>query len=138
MKSSMMVGLLAAVAGALAVQTRPGSPLSLTSPDGRTAIEIRRAGGGPFAYHVTREGKDVLADSPLGLRRVDQTFDAAALTFIGSDAVRAVDERYTMPHGKAHAHHVLATPAARHSTLSCARRTTVSRSAMPFPTTAPA
>ena len=108
MKSLAFMGVLAAAAGSLVVQARVNGPMSVTSPDGRTTIEVRRAAGGPFVYHVTRRGQDVLADSPLGLRRVEQNFDAAALTFIGSDAIRAIDDRYTMPHGKARAHRVVA------------------------------
>jgi alpha-glucosidase len=95
-------------------QGPPGVVISLKSPDGRTAIEVRRGAtgnhetGGPLVYRVTRHGQDVLADSPLGIRRADQNFDAATLTFVGAADVRTIDERYSLPHGKAREHHVVA------------------------------
>src|SRR5262245_17575436 len=86
---------------------------TVKSPDGRTAIEILRSyrGSGvygPLVYHVTRDGRDVIAASPLGVRRGDATFDAATLTLVSATNVRAIDERYTVPHGKSRAHHVTA------------------------------
>lgn len=89
----------------------------MKSPDGRTAIELRRWPATPDAgsdkngrlfFHVMRDGKDVIGDSPLGIRRADQTFDASSLTLVGGTNLRQVDERYSMPHGKAHEHHVVA------------------------------
>src|SRR5689334_4759270 len=90
-----LIGALAA-AGAPTAFVPPRVIAALESPDGRTAIELRRAQtsgdkDGPLVYHVTRNGQDVLADSPLGIRRADQAFDAAALTLIGAGDVRAID-----------------------------------------------
>jgi hypothetical protein len=79
--------------------------ITVTSPDGRSAIEIRHYPA-HFVYHVTRDGKDVVVDSPLGVRRSDEAFDAATLTFVGADEIRMIDERYTMRSGKAREHHV--------------------------------
>jgi len=98
---------LAAVLLALAVSTaRAQLSLLLTvkSPNGRTAIVIWR--DGPLFYRVTRDGEDVVAGSPLGIRRADQDFDA--LTFVGATDVRTIDERYTTPDGKTREHHVVA------------------------------
>jgi len=100
-------------------QAPPGVVTRLASPDGRTTIELRRGPtgnhevGGPLVYRVTRDGQEVLADSPLGLHRADQRFDAATLTLVGAADLRTIDERYTLPHGKARDHHV----AARERTL---------------------
>jgi alpha-glucosidase len=80
-------------------------PWSVTSPDGRTAITVVRQGDGRLVWRVTRESQPVLADSPLGIRRADQTFDAG-LTFVSASPSRTIDERYTMPFGKRKDHHV--------------------------------
>src|SRR4029079_17215841 len=83
--------------------------VSVSSPDGRTTIAlVRRGDKGPVFYRVTRDRGVILDDSPLGLKRADQPFDPGAMTFAGAAPERAVDERYTMPHGKAHAHHAVA------------------------------
>src|SRR6478752_2218577 len=104
-----MKWIIAAVLVAAAADLVPPRVLAtVKSPDSRTAIEIRRWARGTLVYRVTRDGQDVLADSPLGLRRADQDFDPAKLTLVGSTDVRAIDERYTMPHGKAHDHHITA------------------------------
>ena len=100
-----LAALVLALAVAAPSQAPPGAAATLTSPDGRTAIEIRRD---PLRYRVTRDGQEVLADSPLGIRRADQNFDSAGLTLTAADAVRSLDERYTMLHGKARQHHVVA------------------------------
>src|SRR5262249_2901547 len=87
---------------------------TVKSPDDRTAIELRRWPTGrpnqygPVVYHVTRDGTDVLVDSPLGIRRADQDFAAATLAFVGADNFRTIDERYTTRSGKTREHHVIA------------------------------
>src|SRR5262249_52123556 len=55
-----------------------------------------------------RDGQEVVADSPLGIRRADQDFDAATLTFVGATDFRTIDERYTMRSGKRRERHVVA------------------------------
>jgi alpha-glucosidase len=81
-------------------------PWLVASPDGRTAIAVARHQDGRLTYRVTRETQTVLGDSPLGIRRADQSFDAG-LTFVGASPVRTIDDRYTMPYGKRKDHHVL-------------------------------
>jgi alpha-glucosidase len=108
---------LAAAAMVATTLSAAGAPVrilaTVTSTDGRTAIEIRRHPAGedrywPLVYHVTRDGKDVIVDSPLGIRRGDQDFDPATLTLVGATNVRAIDERYTLRSGKAREHHAVA------------------------------
>jgi alpha-glucosidase len=97
--------LLLAPAGAAVAQVS-SQPWSVASPDGRTAIALTRQDG-RLTYRVTRESQPVLADSPLGIRRADQTFEAG-LTFVSISPVRNIDDRYTMPYGKKKDHRVLA------------------------------
>jgi len=86
---------LPATAGA---QTWP-----ISSPDGRTAAAIRRETDGTLTWSVSRAGGPVLDASPLGIRRDDEPF-ATGLRFINASSVRAIDERYAMPHGKRREH----------------------------------
>ena len=104
---------LLALATAL-IQVPPRILATIKSPDGRTAIEIRRYHSkgnefGPLVYRVTRDGTPIVHDSPLGLRRGDQDLSGADLTLVGASNPRTIDERYELPHGKARAHHVVAT-----------------------------
>jgi alpha-glucosidase len=104
--------LAAAASMSLADFTPPRIVATVKSPDGRTAIELRRwhVGGGkygPLGYYVLRDGREVLSGS-LGIRRADATFDAATLTLVGGTDVRTLDERYTTPHGKSREHHFTA------------------------------
>src|SRR3954462_2583699 len=79
-----------------------------TSPDGRTTIELGGRDGESIAYRVTRDGEVILDSSPLGIRRQDQAFTDATLTFTGATDARTIDERYTTPHGKRREHRVAA------------------------------
>ena len=111
---------MAMVAAALSAARAPIRVIAtVTSPDGRTAIEVRRGPAGsdrysPLVYHVTRDGHEVILDSPLGLTRTDQDFDGAALTPIGATDVRAITDRYTLPHGKSREHLVKANERTLH------------------------
>jgi alpha-glucosidase len=78
---------------------------SVASPDGRTIIAVSRQPDGGLRYRVTRDNQPVLGDSPLGIRRPDQTFDSG-LTFVSASAPRVIDERYATPSGKRKDHHV--------------------------------
>ena len=103
------IGILAALlAPAWALLPQPSSAAwSVTSPDGRTAIAVSRRADGALQYRVTRDGQIVLGDAPLGLRRADARFDTR-LTYQSAGDVRAIDERYSLPHGKRHEHHIVA------------------------------
>ncbi|HVD92647.1 MAG TPA: glycoside hydrolase family 97 N-terminal domain-containing protein, partial [Vicinamibacterales bacterium] len=81
-------------------------PWSVASPDTHTAIAVERQPDGRLVWRVTRDAQPVLMDSPMGIRRADQAFDAG-LTFVSASPVRNIDEHYTMPHGKRHDHHVV-------------------------------
>ena len=91
-------GMTAIVAAAIltfpagGVQAQGSQPWSVASPDGRTAIAVSRQPDGRPVYRVTRDGQPVLGDSPLGIRRADQAFDAA-LTFVSVSPVRNIDDR---------------------------------------------
>ena len=116
MKSITGLAAIVAVimAAAPAAFTPPRIVATVKSPDGRTVIELFRYKVGqpdrygPLLYHVTRAGKQVVGDSRLGIRRTDETFDGAAITLVGGTDLRTIDERYTMPHGKAREYHVRA------------------------------
>ena len=79
---------------------------SLSSPDGRNTITVSRTADGRVAFRVARDGRLLLAESPLGIRRADQTFDAG-LAFVSESPTRTIDERYAMPFGKRKDHHVV-------------------------------
>jgi hypothetical protein len=109
----LLVATLAVASAPAARSVPPRVLATVKSPDGRTAIQLLRYHVaadkyGPLLYRVTRDGKDVIRDSPLGLRRADEDFDTETMTLIGGTPPRSIDERYTLPHGKARAHHVIA------------------------------
>jgi alpha-glucosidase len=93
-------------AGAASAQVVPSQPWSVASPDGRTTIEVAQQPDRRLVWRVTRDAQPVVADSPLGIRRADQAFDAA-LTVVSVSPIRNIDERYTMPYGKRRDHHVV-------------------------------
>src|SRR5260370_6433911 len=98
MRSSIViVALLAAAAS-------PVQRWSLASQDGRTAIDVARTAG-RLTWHVSHAGATVLVDSLLGIRRAEQSF-VDGLRFVSASGTTTIDERYQMPHGKRHDHHV--------------------------------
>ena len=104
--------LVLAVATSL-LQVPPRVLATVMSPDGRTVIEIRRYHVkadqfGPLLYNVTRDGREVLRDSPLGIQREDEDFTGADVGLVGGTSLQTIDEQYTLPHGKAKSHHVMA------------------------------
>jgi alpha-glucosidase len=101
MKLSIVVLSLIAPAAASA-QT-----WAVESPDGRTVVTLERHDGGHLTWRITRDRESVLEASPLGIRRDDQSF-ADGLVVIDAAALREIDERYTMPHGKRRDHRVRA------------------------------
>jgi alpha-glucosidase len=80
---------------------------SLQSPNGNIQFSVVMDGAGKLAYTVHKEGKTVLATSPLGIVTDRESF-TEGLSFTRADT-QAIDEAYTLPHGKAsyyvnHAH----------------------------------
>jgi alpha-glucosidase len=82
------------------------SPWTVTSPDGHTTISVARQADGRLNWRVMRDSQPILEDSPLGVRRTDQAFDAG-LTFVSASDPKTIDERYATPDGKRRDHHVV-------------------------------
>jgi alpha-glucosidase len=80
---------------------------SVTSPDGHNAIELMRHRDGRVTYRVARDGRVVVADSPLAVRRADQAF-IRGLVLITAAKPGAIDEQYQTLHGKRRQHRVRA------------------------------
>src|ERR1051326_4883032 len=97
MRVLLTVPLLLSVAGGARVSAQ--DLWSVSSPDGRNTITVARKADGRVAFRLARDNQPLLAASPLGIRRADQTFDAG-LPFVSESPVRTIDERYTMPFGK--------------------------------------
>ena len=96
-----------AIAALLHVTPAAAQQWTVNSPDNRTAIVLSRSGSGQLLWRATRGSTPVIADSPLGVRRTDQTF-VDNLTFVSATDVANIDERYTTPHGKRREHQVSA------------------------------
>ena len=107
MKWFVLSVAVATPAAALLGQMPPSQPWTVTSPDGRTAIAVSRTAEGTLQYRVTRGGRVVIGDSPLGIRRADEAF-VNRLTYQGMSEPRVIDERYSLPHGKRKDHHITA------------------------------
>src|SRR5438552_13846273 len=84
-------------------ESRPPGSWSVASPDGRVTIGVSLEGG-RLAWRASRGGVAAVAESPLGIRRADQSF-VDGLRFLSASADDRVDDRYYMPHGKRHDHH---------------------------------
>ena len=78
---------------------------SLASPDGRTTITLVRGPDGQLSWRAAHAGREVMADSPLGIRRLDQPF-TAGLKSLSASPASAIEERYETPTGKRRLHHV--------------------------------
>jgi alpha-glucosidase len=78
----------------------------LQSLDGRMEFKVDTQKDGHLTWSLTRDRQPVIADSPLGIRRADQTFDAG-LTTVNTTGVTTIDERYAMPYGKRRDHRVI-------------------------------
>jgi alpha-glucosidase len=99
--------VLAAAAAAPATQVSAERHWNMPAPGGRTELFIDRQEDGRLTWRLTRDRQVVIADSPLGIRRADQRFDAG-LSLVGETSRHRVDERYSMPYGKRKDHHVVA------------------------------
>ncbi len=69
----------------------------LKSPDGALAVRLT-LDAGALSYRIDHQGKPILEASPLGLETSLGSF-ATGLT-AASSTTAAIDERYTLPHGK--------------------------------------
>ena len=92
--SGTILIFFAAVAGSaapLAGQTRTASPVTVSSPDGRTRAELNAAGG-LLRYRVVVDGKQVLAPSTIGIQADD--VELGQEVTLGSAHFRKVDQHY--------------------------------------------
>ena len=102
----MMTRLAIAIVLCCPAAAAAQSSWTLASPDGRTSIAVSRGAQGRLTWRVNRNGRPVLEDSPLGIRRADQAFESG-LTLVRAGTARTIDERYAMPFGKRRNHHVV-------------------------------
>jgi len=77
---------------ALAAET---NSWSLNSPDAQSRITVSLAGDGTLSYEVSRDGRLVIAKSPLGLQRDDQDF-SRGLVFKSAESARTHREKYEL------------------------------------------
>ena len=75
----------------------------VTSPDGRTTLVLTRLADGRLTWRALRGRTTVIADSPLGVERADQTF-VDHLAFVEASKTTPVDETYETPYGKRTTH----------------------------------
>jgi alpha-glucosidase len=101
-----MKGIFAALLLAAATPAAGQDLWAVNSPDGHNTIGLARLGDGKLVWRVLRDQFQLLADSPLGIRRADQDF-TTGLRFVEISPLRTIDERYTTPAGKRRDHHVL-------------------------------
>ncbi len=87
-----LVGLAALLPGIVLADT---DSWSLASPDKRCEISISLNQSGELSYEVFHAGKPVLFESPLGLRRDDQSFDRG-LAFLSSGNIETRREVYEL------------------------------------------
>ena len=88
--------LVATLLALLPGSALPATPLwLLASPDGRCVISVTLNDTGDLSYQVQREGRPVILDSPLGLRRQDAAFDHG-LQFVGAGEPESRRETYDL------------------------------------------
>ncbi|WP_035612130.1 glycoside hydrolase family 97 protein [Haloferula sp. BvORR071] len=68
---------------------------SLASPDGSNAIAVQLDEAGALSYTVSRKGREVLGESPLGLKLADQDF-TKGLKLTASGEQEKQQERYEL------------------------------------------
>lgn len=78
---------------------------AVRSPDGRTTLTLTRKADGRLSWRATRGAATVIEDSPLGIRRADQSF-SDGLKVMRASNVEPVNESYQTPHGKRRLHEV--------------------------------
>ena len=89
-----LVIFLICLAGKLLAATETNS-WSLASPNGQCAISVSMSAGGDLSYQVSRAGKTVIQNSPLGLRRDDQNFEHS-LALVRAGKVKKRHEKYEL------------------------------------------
>jgi len=94
----LMWRILVALFPVVVLATSAWAQTSLKSPDGAIEITIH-ANGGPLTYDVSFRGKPLILNSPLGLQ-LDQGPVLGSAVRIAAAKTGAVDETYSMPHGK--------------------------------------
>ena len=70
---------------------------SLSSPDGRLALDITLDTDGALSYHIAKDGKDVVSDSRIGITTSRGSF-TGGLVFADAEQ-RTIDERHPMKSG---------------------------------------
>ena len=93
--------------GFIGIASAAAQDWTVASPDGRTTIRVTLDEEGRLTWRVSRGSAPILGDSPMGIRRADQSF-TTGLRFAAASNTTTVDERYQMPHGKRRDHHVRA------------------------------
>jgi len=99
---ALLVVILLVVASPAAAQDL----WAVNSPDSHNTIAVARLEDGRLVWRVARDRYELVADSPLGLRRADQDF-TTGLRVVESSPVQRIDETYTTPAGKRRNHHVV-------------------------------
>jgi alpha-glucosidase len=90
----------------------PANEWPLVSPEGHCEISVSLGSDGGLSYNALRDGKLVLQNSPMGLRRDDQDFERA-LVFDKAEDAKSAREVYELFSGnQTHVDHVV-----RHRTL---------------------
>ncbi len=94
------------------------SAQSVSSPDGNIAVELALSEQGRLSYTVSLHGAVALEPSPLGLETSLGSF-ASGLSAAGATTTTAIDEHYTLPHGKVREVHYVANElTARYTTAA--------------------
>ncbi len=76
---------------------------AVVSPDGRTSATVTLGATGALSWQVQHAGAIALEDSPLGVRRHDQTFVEGLRLLDARDPV-TIEDRYQTPAGKRRDH----------------------------------
>jgi alpha-glucosidase len=100
----LFVALLAALPGTVPAVT---NWWSLGSPDGRCVISVSVDSNEDLSYEIRREGKPIILQSPLGVRRDDEAFDSG-LALQEAGKVTSRREKYDLLAGvKPRVDHIL-------------------------------
>ena len=99
LRAALQRMLLCAAALGIALPALATSLGEVSSPDGRLRVEMSLDGEGRPLWRLQRDGRELIAPSPLGL--VGEGADLSrGLIFAGADPVQAVADDYTLRSGK--------------------------------------